>query len=122
MGKKNDAVRSFLAPKERYADFFNGSVYGGEQRITADMLEEVDGTYGDGTRDLIRRVVDGTRLAIFAVENQDSVDYTMPLRMLEYDCKEYKKQVREIEDKHAEEVRGRGKSNCLNKGHKVYYV
>lgn len=112
MGKKNDAVRSFLTPKERYADFFNGSVYGGEQRITADMLEEMDGTYGDGARDLIRRVADGTRLAIFAVENQDSVDYAMPLRMLEYDCKEYKKQVRAIKDKHTEEVRNDGKKPC----------
>lgn len=49
-------------------------------------------------------------MGIIAIENQDAVDYTMPLHIMEYDCMEYRKQVRQIQ---------RDKTNELKKGNRM---
>ncbi|MDE7253499.1 MAG: Rpn family recombination-promoting nuclease/putative transposase [Acetatifactor sp.] len=40
MGKYDDAMYSFLSDNGRFADLFNGAVFGGEEVLQADALEE----------------------------------------------------------------------------------
>ena len=49
-----------------------------------------------------KRMEDGTMFRILAVEAQSYVDYTMPLRCMEYDVQEYLKQLRELRSRYAE--------------------
>lgn len=48
------------------------------------------------SRDVKMSLKSGEVLRILAVENQNAVDYTMPLRCMEYDVMEYKKQLEDL--------------------------
>ena len=62
-------------------------------------------------RDVKKRARNGVDFAIMAIENQASVDYTMPWRVMQYDQLEYGRQIRKIRERKAQE--------CLRKGKKV---
>ncbi|MBQ7926410.1 MAG: hypothetical protein IJ335_08980, partial [Lachnospiraceae bacterium] len=47
-------------------------------------------------RDLIRRTAFGVNFAVVAVENQSLPHYLMPLRVMDYDVRQYRKQAKEI--------------------------
>lgn len=126
MGKNDNAIFRFLQDKSRYADLFNGIVFQGEHVISADMLEPDSERYvlreGDVKeavwelnsrfRDLKMRLKCGGHMAVVAVENQEDVDFTMPLRMMEYDSLEYRKQVKEIESEKSMRQKEQGKKPC----------
>ena len=110
MGKKDDIMYDYLENRDKFVDLVNVVMYQGEQVIQASMLEPEDTRYvrksrkrnGKLTtngryRDLKKRLSDGGRIGIIAIENQEAVDYSMPLRIMEYDCMEYCKQVRQIQ-------------------------
>lgn len=112
MGKYDDAMHVYLDDKERFADFFNGVMFQGESVLRAEMLESDSERYvkaerkeGSGLqtqnrfRDIKKRLKNGDWLAIATIENQENIDYTMPLRMMEYDCLEYVKQVKRLKCK-----------------------
>lgn len=42
MGKADTAVKTWLNNNERFADLFNGTVFGGEQIVLPDELEDLD--------------------------------------------------------------------------------
>ncbi len=106
----------YLSDNLRYADLFNGVLFGGEEVINADRLRGEDtklviaskdkkkGRY----RDVIRKYEGDVSYAILGIENQEAVDYTMPLRIMEYETGAYTKQVSEIEKHHtdAKDVKG----------------
>ncbi len=71
-------------------------LYGGEEVVLPDMLESDSERIGKRHRDLKKRLKNGEWVALIATENQESVDYSMPFRMMEYDCMEYRKQLQEI--------------------------
>lgn len=121
MGKQDNALYHYLEDNRRFADLFNGAVFQGKMVVSGSMLESDDGRYVEfegnedkakhGTksryRDLKKRLKCGGWLAIVAVENQETVDFTMPLRMMEYDCLEYRRQVRRIQRDNVGEQQGR---------------
>lgn len=43
-------------------------------------------------RDLVRKTPFGVNFAIVGIENQEEIDYALPLRVLCYDAGEYEKQ------------------------------
>lgn len=119
MGKTEDVIMDYLSRPEILSDLFNGYVFNGEQVIEPEQLREVDSkaklllednmgkqhTYEviRGERDIVREAVIGDkklRLMICGVEQQTSIDYSMPLRVLAYDTLEYLKQAKQIEQKH----------------------
>ena len=63
-------------------------------------------------RDLIRRTAFGVNFAVIAVENQSHPHYLMPLRVMDYDAKEYLRQAKQI-SKHVEALAktGHGKDS-----------
>ena len=54
-------------------------------------------------RDLLRKTAFGMNFALIGVENQESIDYSLPLRTMIYDTEEYEKQAAKIRKKVREE-------------------
>ena len=112
MGEKNDAILRYLEDNARFADLMNGAVFGGIQAVDPEQLEDASEHYtekeGKGrnigyrsrTRDIIRRVRNGgSILRLVALEAQETVDYGMPLRCMNYDVQEYSRQARALQKK-----------------------
>ena len=113
MGKTDKRQKLYFEDRRRFADIWNGTVFGGEQVIPWEELDEkntvlthVDdvgkartGAEADTERtaDLImKRMRDGRELAILILENQTKMDYSMPARIFLEEALAYEKQVREI--------------------------
>ena len=111
MYKKKQDVKPDVVLKEywkdnvRFADFFNAVLFNGKQLIDPDKLSDADTESGfiienknyassvSAARDNIKvwkRF--GISLALLGMENQDSVHYGMPVRIMGYDYSAYKKQ------------------------------
>lgn len=90
--------KEYLSDDERYADIINGIGCGGKQIITGADLYELDtqsgflsgprfiekrmlrkGNRKIKIRDMLRRVAFGVNFAIIGIENQEGIDYSMPL-------------------------------------------
>ena len=96
MNEKDMQSKLFFGDNERFADFVNGSLYGGEQIIFADELEELNTEQVDKLqtrrRDLLKRCKKNeTVYAFFGAELQSTVDMMMPVRIMEYDAMSYRK-------------------------------
>ena len=115
MGEKNDTICSYLANPRHFADFINGSVFGGAQVLTAEELEERQFTGKERHEDRNGRAVSrlrsrdvtklwktGEQFAVISVENQDELHYLMPFRCMEYDVEDYAKQIRRLIRQHEE--------------------
>lgn len=96
MGKKDDAAYEYLSIPRYFADLFNAKYFGGRQIVDCNKLQEADGRVPieNGPtrfRDIKKRLPDGTKFIIVAIENQEYVDYEMPWRIMKYDCAEYER-------------------------------
>lgn len=108
---KDTVTIKYMKQSKVFADAFNFFIYGGEQRIKAEELteldtREIDVPYGgeegaeqpvQRTRDVIKSVaaMADRRAAylILAIENQSHIHYAMPVRNMVYDALQYAKQV-----------------------------
>ena len=110
MGKQNDVLLDYFDDNERFADLCNGVLFGGRPIIDPKKLEDASERYtqrgkdGEGRniyrsryRDVKKRLKDGGTLRILAVEAQELVDYSMPLRCMNYDVQEYLKQLKRLQ-------------------------
>ena len=103
---KDVTAKKCLSVNERYADLLNALLFGGEQRITADDLQEMDSQhwsiqekkskYRQLYRDMIKKVAFGVNFSLIGIENQKLVHYLMPLRTMEYDTASYRRQASAI--------------------------
>ena len=110
---KDVTWKSYFLDDERYADIINGIGCGGKQLITKGDLQELDTQTrflrkpqfirkfrkGKGgrkikIRDMLRKAAFGVNFAIIGIENQETIDYSIPLRNMAYDVGEYEKQSR----------------------------
>ena len=108
MGRTDRVLNKYFHDKRRFADLFNGALFGGEQVIKAEELEDKSETYTDDSseeksetnmqrsRDIAMRMRNGETLKLLAVENQNQVDYAMPFRCMQYDVMEYHQQLKEL--------------------------
>ncbi len=105
LGKKDLTLKSYLSDPARYADAYNGSVFGGAQVLDGTQLEEAgtaalkteDGVSLERTSDIVmRQKTEGGLFALWILENQEHVDYGMPVRVLLREALEYNRQVREL--------------------------
>lgn len=117
MGKMDDVLHRYLDDAERFADFYNGVLFGGRQVIDVEKLSEASEQYKEAAgsllakeseakrkyitrnRDIKKYLKTGGVLRILAIENQNLVDYSMPFRCMEYDTLEYRKQLKAIHRK-----------------------
>ena len=106
--KPDTVLKNYWRDNEQFADFFNAVLFGGEQVISPDELEDVDTEESSvlnhkdyvesiqAVRDNIkickRSLTYGVELVMLGIENQEHVHYAMPMRVMTYDCGAYKKQ------------------------------
>ena len=107
MGKPDVAIKNWLRNKVRFADFFNGILFDGEQLIKSEELIEANSESDiivesekskqsqQRYRDIIMRW-QGITLIMLALENQHKVNYAMPVRNILYDGLSYSEQIRNI--------------------------
>ena len=107
--------KGYLSDDERYADVINGIACGGQQVVKKSDLQELDTQTGFSAgagfirklsavrtgrkakiRDMVRKVAFGVNFAIIGIENQELIDYSIPLRNMSYDVGEYEKQASKI--------------------------
>lgn len=114
MGRKSDELCWYLNRPEVFADFCNGSIYGGKDVIAPYELAEAQHVYspkrkkgrrypGRRERDVIKLLCREGHFVKIAVENQDRLNYCMPLRCSEYDLMEIARQVRRIKERRKRE-------------------
>ena len=111
MGKPDVAVKNWLSHKERFADLFNGCVFGGKQVVLPEELTimniESDIIARDKSdkrkdiavqrfRDIVMRWKNNTVLMLLACESQDKVHYAMPVKNMLYDSLSYTNQMKDI--------------------------
>ncbi len=109
MSNGHTAVNEFLGNKVRFADFFNASLFQGQQIVKPEDLETVKGESDILVEDKARKIKDVHRyrdivmrwngevyLAIFACEVQSKVHYAMPLRNMLYDVLSYLEQTKNV--------------------------
>jgi len=130
LGKKDLALKSYLSDPMRYADVYNGSVFGGAQILDGAQLEEagtaVLKSEGDvsleRTCDMaMRQKTEGGLFALWILENQEYVDYGMPVRVLLREALEYDRQIRELMRKNDTEFREKGHEK-IGAGEYLYKV
>ncbi len=105
MGKKDLTLKSYLSDPVRYADVYNGSVFKGMQVLDGAQLEEVQAVAVKAEGDValertcdiaMRQKTGGGLYALWILENQETVDYGMPVRVLLREALEYDRQVKNI--------------------------
>lgn len=91
--RKDVALKRYFSDNARFADLLNGMWFQGRQIVQTSDLSEVDTQAGILYRDLARKTAFGVNFAVVGIENQSQVHYLMPLRVMNYDVAEYKRQV-----------------------------
>ena len=130
--RKDTGWKGFLSDDARYADVINGIGCKGEQVVKEEDLQEMDtqtgmfrgpkfihrfSQLGKGNvkvRDCLRKVAFGTNFAIIGIENQETMDYSIPLRNMSYDVDAYERQAKKIRKE------TRKKYNGLSAGEYLY--
>ena len=105
MGVGDVSLKKWLGKKERFADLFNGTVFGGGYVVRPEELKETPREHDIIIKDknnkarIVQRYRDiimnwhGTILAVLAIENQEKVNYIMPVRNMIYDGLAYMEQI-----------------------------
>lgn len=101
-------LKNYWNNNEQFADFFNAVLFGGEQVISPDELEDADTEessvlehreYAESikaSRDSIKickkSLTHGVEFVMLGLESQEHIHYAMPMRVMGYDYGTYKKQ------------------------------
>lgn len=106
--KPDIILKNYWNDNSQFADLFNAVLFGGEQVISPDELEDVDTEessilehrdYAENiraSRDNIKvckkSLTYGVELTLLGLESQEHIHYAMPMRIMGYDYGTYKKQ------------------------------
>ena len=106
VGQKDILLKDYFTP-DVFADAINAILYDGKSVVTPERMRTIDietqhveDENGDVKADTRLRdsakivEVDDAIYCLFAIEHQSVEDYTMPLRIMEYDVREYLRQVK----------------------------
>ncbi len=121
MGKKDIKGREYLADPDRFANLLNALIFKGEQAVRAEDVYEADSRAGGRTRDLIRKIAFGTEFVIIGEESQETVDYSLPIRIMESDISNYKTQVNMVKKTTDAMIKAKtGEESVLTPGERMY--
>ena len=105
MGDINDFLCEYLGLARYNADFWNGTVFRGKRRIKIWQLVRRDREYykkqskakrSASVRKDVQMLCKGKRDMILAVEVAATQDYSLPVRVMDYDAQELNRQVKDI--------------------------
>ena len=121
--KKDISWGDYFKSEKRFADFLNACGCGGRQYFSPEDISEMDSrnTYqrreeAEQTvkyRDVVRKVALGTNFAIIGLENQEYINYALPVTCMSYDAGEYDKQRNSISKMVRDEKRYRNRGEFL---------
>ena len=95
--KQDLLAKRYYSDNRRFADLINGIVCNGIPIVKQEDLSEMDTETSQGKRrDLVRKAVFGVNFAVLGLENQEKLDYRLPLRVLGYEVGAYEHQAAEI--------------------------
>ena len=104
--QKDIALKQLAEHEDVFAEVFNQLAFGGKNIITPGELTELhtevivmemEGQLREKRRDIVKADRRGQCYhLIFDLENQDRIDYTMPVRIMGYEVASYEKQIREM--------------------------
>ena len=112
MSKKDKASWDYFQDETRFADAINACCYGGRQVVKPKDVLDADTRNKNCERDLIRKTVLGIRYVFIGIENQETVDYSLPVRIMGSDYGDYKKQVDKIKRKNRKRM-GKASGNTI---------
>ncbi len=102
MGQKDIVCKALESYNDVFADIVNGFIFKGKKVVKENALFELspesyfksDGKYYKQDRDVAKLWKEnGIRIAFYGIENQTTVDSSMPLRVISYDGMAYKQQL-----------------------------
>ncbi len=111
MGEKDIRLKVYFDDAKRYADLWNGSMFQGKQIVKAEDLKTIspvlDMADKTGTEEMLRDIVmkqslEGQRFALWTVENQELIDYGMPVRIMRQETMAYAEQIKQKKKENAE--------------------
>lgn len=121
MGEVNDRLNFYMSNSIRLADFFNVVIYEGKRVISPQQLADVQKCYQEPLydrygkkktsrqeRDVAKLLCRDGHLILLAVENQDQLNFCMPLRCAGYDLADLNRQLRRLK-RHYQETKELGK-------------
>lgn len=111
--EKDIIWEEFFSENERYADIINSFLDSTTPHITKEDIKEMNTRtkvrhwlerfQGNRIfqeevkyRDTLRKVIFHTNFLLLGIENQETIDYAMPLRNMSYDVAEYERQAKKI--------------------------
>ncbi len=117
--KKKDVTKLYWENPEDFADLFNAVYFGGKEVLKAGELTQMDSDLPlleteegylettDQSRDILKLAnhvwARGAYLLLAGLENQTGVHYAMPLRIMGYEYRNYRKQYEENVRRHKQE-------------------
>ena len=138
MGQKNNVICSYLSAPAVFADFINGCIHHGQKVILPHQILDYEAVsyskeeprqpssgkprYIERQRDTLKAVCNNNRYMIIGIEAQHKVNYAMPLRCMEYDVIEYKKQIKELERGREKPLSGAEFLSGMTKDEKLHPV
>lgn len=120
MGKIDIAQHNYLSNPRRFADIWNGIAFNGKQVINWKDLSDIDSTQTyfkntialKKTADLIKKWTStGQELAILITENQDIIDYSLPVRVMFEEALSYHAQAMDITRKNRDRFKKKHSEN-----------
>ena len=109
MGKPDTALKVWLSNPVRFADLFNATLFQGQHIVDASQLEIINSEHNiivtdkedsqkplQRFRDIIMHWNNNPTLIVLACENQEHINYGMPVRNMLYDSMAYSNQIQQI--------------------------
>lgn len=105
MGEINDTLCNYLSIAEHNADFWNGTEFWGKRKLLASRLKRWDKEYykrkpkkskfSNLRRDILMHYKEEKDI-LLGIELMETIDYTIPARIMDYDAQEIKRQLQDI--------------------------
>lgn len=108
MGEVNNMVCDYLGLPGYYADFWNGTVFRGKRKLRIWQLRRHDREYykpknrkgktGNVRRD-IQMYCKGKKDVLLGIEVMSTLDYSLPVRIMDYNVQELQRQIKDLRQK-----------------------